>query len=156
MLFRLAEVTDQAISEALRTNQWGRCVYHCDNNVVDHQVASMEFENGVTVAFSVCGFAEKTSRSIRIMGSHGEIVADLEANHIELRDFVTGNKENITISPYASSHSGGDHGFINSVLAAIRGEREDRSSAQESVESHLMVFAAEKSRKTGKPVHMDI
>ncbi len=155
LLFRLPEVTDETIAESLKTNQWGRCVYHCDNNVVDHQAVSLEFENGVTVAFYVCGFAEKTSRSIRIMGSHGEIVADLEANSIQVRDFVTGNKENITINPFASSHSGGDHGFINSVLAAIRGEREDRSSAQESVESHLMVFAAEKARLEGKTILMD-
>lgn len=155
LLFRLPEVTDKSITEALKTNKWGKCVYHCDNNVVDHQVASIEFENGVTVAFYVCGFADKTSRSIRIMGSHGEIVADLEANRIEVRDFVNGNKEVITINPFASSHSGGDHGFINSVLSAIRGEREDRSSAQESVESHLMVFAAEKSRLEGKTILME-
>lgn len=155
VLFRIPEVTDETILEALEKNNWGKCVYHCDNDVVDHQVASMEFENGVTVAFYVCGFADKTSRSMRIMGSRGEIVADMEANSIQVRDFVTGETDNISISPFASSHSGGDHGFINSVLAAIRGEREDRSSAQESVESHMMVFAAEKSRAEGKTVLME-
>lgn len=154
ILFRLPEVTDKTITEALKTNNWGRCVYHCDNNVADHQSVSMEFENGVTASFSVCGFAEKTSRYIRIMGSHGEIVADLEANSIEVRDFTDGSKERISINPFASSHSGGDHGFINSVLAAIRGEKEDRSSAQESVESHFMAFAAEKSRLEGKTIQM--
>jgi len=153
--FRLPEVTDRTIIEALKENQWGRCVYHCDNNVADHQSVSIEFENGVTASFSVCGFAETTSRYIRIMGSHGEIVADLAENSIEVRDFTDRSKDKITIKPFASGHSGGDHGFINSVLAAIRGEREDRSSAQESVESHFMAFAAEKSRTEGKTIKMD-
>lgn len=155
ILFSLPSVTDKSITDALKENKWGRCVYHCDNNVADHQSVSMEFENGVTASFSVCGFAEKTSQYIRIMGSHGEIVADLEANSIEVRDFTSGDKDRIETSPFASGHSGGDHGFINSVLAAIRGEREDRSSAQESVESHFMAFAAEKSRIEGKTILMN-
>ena len=40
-------LTEEAIYEAIRTGIYGRCVYHCDNDVVDHQITAMTFENGV-------------------------------------------------------------------------------------------------------------
>lgn len=154
--FNLPEETDEAIVEALKTNQWGRCVYRCDNDVVDHQSATMLFDNGVTVSFTMSAFSASNTRTMTLMGTHGEIIADLDAeDNIMVREFATGNVETIRLGKAASDHGGGDANLINSVIAAIRGHGADRSSAQESVQSHMMCFAAEQSRLEKRTIHMD-
>ena len=38
--------SEEGILKALREGPYGRCVFRCDNNVCDHQVTDIEFENG--------------------------------------------------------------------------------------------------------------
>jgi len=52
--------------ELLKTNRYGRCVYHCDNNVVDHQVCAIEFEGGVAASFTMAGHNGGERRRTRI------------------------------------------------------------------------------------------
>ncbi len=78
--WRSAVTPDQSeagIRDALATGPYGRCVYRCDNDVVDHQVAIIEFANEVTATLTVSAFTAEMSRSIRLMGTAGEIEADL-------------------------------------------------------------------------------
>lgn len=154
-LFDIPDTSDESIIKALETNQYGRCVFQCDNDVVDHQSATIEFENGVTVSFTMCAFTNENTRVMRLMGTHGEIVADFDNNSIKVRDFVTDNVEEITIGPAALGHGGGDAGLMNAVVSAINGCDTNKTSAVESVESHMMALAAEKSRVTGKTIVMD-
>ena len=63
---------------------YGRCVYACDNDVVDHQAVALEFANGATAAFTMCGLTHEISRTIKIMGTAGEIRGHLERNEIAL------------------------------------------------------------------------
>lgn len=67
-----------------RRGPYGRCVYHCDNNVVDHQVVNLEFENGVTASFTMTAFTWEGGRTIKVMGTHGQIVGDVESDFIEV------------------------------------------------------------------------
>ena len=86
------ENTDDSVREALRSGPYGRCVYHCDNDVVDHQVVNLEFENGVTASFTMCAFTWEGSRTVKIMGALGQITGDVEENEIQVVSFATGNK----------------------------------------------------------------
>ena len=70
-------LTEEAIYEQIKTGPYGRCVYHCDNNVVDHQVVNMEFEGGVTVNFTMSAFTSSGGRDIKVMGTMGDIIGDL-------------------------------------------------------------------------------
>jgi predicted dehydrogenase len=145
----------EARLRALREGPYGRCVYRCDNDVVDHQVATFEFENEVTAAFTMCPFNHQPGRTLKLMGTEGEIRASMARNEIEVSRFVSGRRD--LIVPPASPHryGGGDNGIMEYLVNLVRGGADEGlTSAAGSVESHLMAFAAEKSRQDGKTVVM--
>ena len=142
----------EGILKALREGPYGRCVYRCDNNVVDHQVVNMEFANGATAMFSMCGFTHDVSRSIQIMGTKGEIRGTMEDSKLNVYDFASGEMAVIHVKPGMNGHGGGDEGIVRSFLNAVRNRDADGqnlSSAEEAVKSHLLAFAAEESRLNG-------
>ncbi|MBZ9686744.1 Gfo/Idh/MocA family oxidoreductase [Clostridium estertheticum] len=146
----------EARTQALKEGPYGRCVYHCDNDVVDHQVVNMEFENEVTVAFTMCAFTAECSRTMKFMGTKGEIRGSMERNEIEIIDFITGNKNVIKLSNSASGHGGGDYGIMQDFVKLVQsdGKVEGRTSAITSVQSHLLAFAAEKARVENRVINM--
>lgn len=150
------EGTKEAVVNALKKGPYGRCVYKCDNDVVDHQVVNLEFEGGATVSFTMCAFTYEGSRIMNIMGTKGQIVCDMEKNEIEVRDFLTGNKTKHTVKIGTSGHSGSDEKFMKGFLKTVETDGAfTLSSAAMSVESHLIALAAEESRISGKTVYMD-
>lgn len=144
------DTSDAGIMKALEEGPYGRCVYKCDNDVVDHQVVNIEFENDVTASFTMCAFTNEYARTIKLMGTRGEIKGIMSFNkcELELTDFLTGKKELITLTSGVDDHGGGDSGLIRSFTMLVRDDNihAGLSSASESVQSHLMAFAAEKSR----------
>jgi predicted dehydrogenase len=135
--------------KAIKEGPYGRCVYMCDNNAVDHQVVNAEFEDGITASFTMSAFTEP-GRKIRIMGTMGE--ARGNGKIIETVDFRTNKKETIDIpkeeNGVLTGHGGGDFGLVSAFIKAIRNENKGliSSTLDVSVESHLMAFAAEESR----------
>lgn len=144
--------------KALEEGPYGRCVFRCDNDVVDHQVVNMEFENGVTAAFTMCAFSKEINRTIKLMGTLGEIRGNMEKNEIEIRSFLKDESEVIVTSDVNgdNGHGGGDAGIMEEFIRLLEnGCTEGLTSADVSVQSHLMAFAAEKSRLEKCVVHLD-
>lgn len=141
---------------ALQTGPYGRCVYKCDNDVVDHQVVNIEFAGGVTVAFTMCAFSQEICRTIKMMGTHGEIRAHADKPEIVVTSFASGTTR--TIVPRAiGGHGGGDEGLMRSFLEQLRTgcTKNSLTSARTSAESHLLAFAAEYARTHGVIVNLD-
>lgn len=151
-----ADMSLESRRKALMEGPYGRCVYHCDNNVVDHQVVNMEFENEVTVAFTMCAFTKECSRTIKLMGTKGEIRGAIEKGEIQILNFSTGTETVLHLSTDDSGHSGGDYGIMADFVKLVQadGKIEGRTSATNSVQSHLLAFAAEKARLEKKVVNM--
>ena len=154
------EPTDTDVETALRNTQYGKCVYKCDNDVVDHQTVNMLFENGATATFSMCAF-NRGGRFIHIMGTKGELHASLEENgSITIYDFLT-KKETITpmnaVDGIVGGHGGGDAGIVNSVYEYLANDVRAKSipTIEESCHNHILVFAAEKSRKIGQVIDIN-
>ncbi len=148
------DLTKEGIEKALREGPYGRCVYGCDNNVVDHQVVNMEFTGGATASFTMTGFTADFTRQIKIMGTKGQIMADLEKNEIRLHLF--GEDERtvpVTAGEDGFGHGGGDFGAVQNFVRLINGEGDNLTSAHASLQSHLMCFAAEKSRREHRSIH---
>lgn len=150
--------TPEARMEALRTGPYGRCVYHCDNDVVDHQVVAMEMENGVSVSMNFVGHSQREGRTLRIDGTRGTLTGMFMpgAYRISIYDHVTNRVQQLELAGANSDHGGGDAGLMRAFVEALRQEHvETLTSARNSMESHLMAFAAEEARVEGTVVHMD-
>lgn len=145
--------TEDSVRKAIQTGPYGRCVFHCSNNVVDHQVVNLLLEDDVTVSFTMCAFTKKTSRHLRLMGTLGEIEADMETNLIQVRPF-NADPYTIDVAKLAedfSGHAGGDNrlveDFLKLVAAGSTGEAQ--TSPARSAQSHAAALTAEKSRLEG-------
>ena len=152
--------TDEQVMEAITPGPYGRCVYCCDNDVVDHQVVNMEFEDGCTVSFSMNAF-NKGGRYILIYGTEGELTTALDQEYLELFSFATQQRETIDISltgnDIDSGHGGGDTGIMVDILSLLRGETPSNSicEVRTSYENHLIGFAAEESRLRNQVVSLE-
>jgi len=148
------DTSREGIMQALETGPYGRCVYACDNTVVDHQVVNLSYRGGVTVSMTMSAFTKECERRIILMGSHGQILGNMEESIIEIRDFATGATTTIHIPTPATHHSGSDTIMVKEFLQVLNNEgAQSRSNADVSVESHLAALAAEESRlANGKPI----
>lgn len=146
------EPTEENITEILKTSNYGKCVFRMDNDVVDHQVVNMLMEDGITVTFQMSGFNNIQTRTIRVMGTEGELWGDFHANELYWRRYgKEQQKVDIALSQ-KSGHGGGDYGLIHDAIRYFRGDDFDTTSVttiHRSVESHYMAFAAESSRVAG-------
>lgn len=146
------EPTVENITEALTTGPYGRCVYRCDNDVVDHQVVAMEFADGATGTFTMTAFDNLGHRLTRIFGTQGRIVCDGET--ISVLDFRTGEEvvHDTQVRAGANAgegHGGGDGGLMDAFVHAVA-TRDDSvlsSGTEATLSSHLAVFAAERARR---------
>ena len=153
--------TDEEVLEALRTTQYGKCVYKCDNDVVDHQTVNMLFEDDITVTFTMCAF-NKGGRYTHIMGTKGEMWAALNGEEKPIRVYNFETREETEYSytgkeGLVDGHAGGDLGIVVALYEHLNGTYEGNalSDIRTSVDNHHIVFAAEQSRKTGTIVKMD-
>jgi predicted dehydrogenase len=155
------DLTERGVHRALREGPYGRCVYACDNDVADHQVITIEFEGGVLATLTMSAFTPFGRRQTRIMGTGGILEGDGE--RFTVTDFITGRVESVDLSASAAaaddadSHDGGDFGVVGAFVDAVANADPSliRSGPRESVESHLMAFAAERSRQTGVPAFVN-
>ncbi len=144
------------LEDALRRSRFGRCVFACDNNVVDHQVVNMNFEKNKTAQLTMTAFSDECYRFLKIFATKGEISGNIEERKFTVKPF---KKEGRTVdcALYTndfSVHQGGDNQmmrdvheyFTTGVLPA------NMTDAVNSLESHLMAFSAEESRVRGGAV----
>lgn len=153
------EGTEAGVIEALRTGPYGVCVYGADNDVVDNQVVAFTFDDGTAGTFTMTAFSEQTHRRTQIFGSHGVLDGDGESARVV--DFRTGEAVVHEVGPTGAANAGGDHGGGDGgvmsafVMAVATGDRSHiRSGPLESLDSHLTVFAAERSRHEGRIVEV--
>lgn len=151
-LRQIGEVNDKnKLFELLRNGPFGRCVFRCDNNVVDHQVVQFEFDGGVTASFQMAGHNYFERRITKISMTNGEIYFDLSEGLIKAYTFSPLKEEIIKPEGMTGSHLGGDKIIMDAFVDAVRtGEKSHVLTAvQTSLDSHLMAFAAEQSRING-------
>ncbi|HOE63047.1 MAG TPA: Gfo/Idh/MocA family oxidoreductase [Candidatus Sumerlaeota bacterium] len=151
---------------AIETGPYGRCVFKCGNNIADHQVVIAGFKNGVALNFSVFAHTFHPYRSIRVLGTEGEIAGHPEKADIKIFRFGQGaggwfgdspQPETIAVEAEEGAHGGGDTGVIRNLLDCYR--RGDYQAMKRSldvaVEGHLLAFAAESARLEKRTIIMN-
>ena len=151
--YLFADQSDEAMEKLISETEYGKCVYQSDNDVPDHQTVTMEFDGGATVSHVMTGFTNRNVRTTRIALTRGEIIGDGE--NLDICRF-DGNPVETGVPmiyrlPNSSRHGGGDFNLVSELVRIVRRGDEDeiRQITEESLQSHLICFAAEKSRLAG-------
>ncbi|MBQ3140639.1 MAG: Gfo/Idh/MocA family oxidoreductase [Clostridia bacterium] len=156
------DFTDEELVEALKTTDYGLCVYHANNDLVDHQVVDMEFAGGITASLNLNAF-NKGGRHIRVYGTKGELwayAADTSI-HVHVIDREGGKEFEIPVvkteESIAGGHGGGDTGILTDLYDFLTGKGRTESVADigVSVANHMIGFAAEESRHNSVIVDLD-
>lgn len=156
------EPTEENILQTLRETNYGKCVFKMDNDVVDHQTVNMLLEDNVTVSFQMVGFTNMQTRTIRVMGTEGEIWGNFHDNMLYYQRFGEEEPKSIDLTTLCddfTGHGGGDARLVYDVIRLYRGDDFDTSAItflDRSAQSHYLAFAAEKSRLLeGQVLDMD-
>lgn len=152
--------TDEEVMQALKTTDYGLCVFHANNDVVDHQVVNMEFDGGVTASFSMNCF-NKGGRYIRLFGTKGELYANMSDKEITVYSFADKQLHTVAVAEAEESilggHGGGDMGIVQELYDYLSGSYTGYCAADitTSVKNHFIGFAAEQARRNGSVVDID-
>lgn len=153
------EMTHDEQLQALKTGPYGRCVWQTDNDVVDHQVVSLDFEGDVTATFTMTGLTAggMDGRFIRLHGTEGCLRADIRQNSIDLWRFADNSHLHFELAHEEGGHGGADSNIMANLVQALRTNDPSGvlTGTAESLESHRIVFAAEKARREKRVVELD-
>lgn len=145
----------EGVRAALRTTRYGRCVYQVgDNDQVSSQVVNLLFANGANASFTMHSTSHREGREIRVDGTRGSAVGGFYnvEQMLEVSDHKTGGARRVHFASLSDPHGGGDHRLFAGFLAAVRGEAKPATSASQSLQSHLMAFAADRAQRDGTVV----
>ena len=150
----------EKLEVALKTTDFGRCVFKCNNDVADHQTVAIEYENGVVATLTVSAFTDKCYRNSKFFGTLGEIEAEDEKGIIRVKVF--GKEEQVIdttkLTDDLSGHNGGDNVLMKSFLMYLQDKKDGLITnpyEENIIISHVLCFAAERSKKSnGIPVEI--
>lgn len=157
-----ANPTYDNVKEILDTTSYGTCVWKVDDNdVCDNQVSVLEFKNGVRGTFTVTAFTNNQFREISLFGTKGSIYASGLTNEIIIRrHMIDENAETCTyvVKPerIIGGHNGGDIGLMDDFVRLVSGTtKEVRTCVEQSIQSHIMSYACEKSRVEKRRIEIE-
>ena len=160
------QITREEKEEYLKTSAYGLCAYESGGDINDRQVVCVEFDNGSTAAFTMVGGTSKAGRNIHICGTKGEVEGFMESGKFVVRIFDRSNngwgfsEEGIDVnaemhnSVQYGGHGGGDYAIMYELLRYLEGDTSSVSitTLDDSINSHLVVYAAEKSLKSKQTI----
>jgi predicted dehydrogenase len=145
--------TKESHLEAIQNGPFGKCVWHANNDVVDHQAVLMEFEGNTTAVCTLTGYSATNGRRIRIQGTEGEIVLDEAIGTISVKRFSDNEGTIHKLIPDVTYHPE-DKEIVEEWLSSIFHSTAVTVDAGEALRTHAIVFAAELSRIEKRTVEM--
>jgi hypothetical protein len=153
------EIDESAMQSHVTASDYGRCVWHCDNDVVDRQSVIIEFGDGCVATHDMVTNSADGTRRIQLTGTMGNIYGDMMEGKftISKAGAVAGSEsivEEIKIDMQGDLHGGGDVRLVADFLSLIRGEGGSLSttSLSDSINSHLIAYAADTAMREERVV----
>ena len=141
---------------------YGRCVWKCGHEGVDHQTVTVTFQSGAVGVFTLTGGAPREERRIQIIGTAGSLIGNFEEGKFVLRlTNPDGSFSEEVFDEHIAAetlHGGGDEALVLDFCSYLKKKKPSLSYAElsDSLSSHLVIFAAEKSRKSGEVIHFEM
>ncbi|MEG1706729.1 MAG: Gfo/Idh/MocA family oxidoreductase, partial [Clostridia bacterium] len=151
LITEVAKPTLRLLKDTLKTSPYGRCVYACDNDVLERQVTQIVLENNVTATLTMCAFSKRCYRKIHIYGTKGEIYGNDIDGNFTVNVFGEKSRKVRPTRKEISIHNNADKGIISEFVKLLEGRSVSRSltTIAETVESHNLAHFAEIARKNG-------
>ncbi len=148
--YHFSDTSDAAMRAVVSSSRYGRCVYHCGNDSVDHQSVLMDYAGGLTVILEMESYTNVRERLTHFFGTRGEILADEKT--IEIKPFF-GAPRTLAL-PHLAHHGGGDSAIMAAFVKLVKSGTPARFSAilDDALVSHRLAFLAEQSRYTGQTI----
>jgi hypothetical protein len=124
-----------------------------ENDQPDHYITNILFDDDVTASFSMEAFTPFGGRRTRIMGSTGYMEGDMSVLRVadfRTREIQAFESRTLGVDRFAADgHGGGDWRLLANFIEAVATQDPSvlTSTVDVSIESHVMGFAAERSRK---------
>ncbi len=149
------DTSEKAREKAIEEGPYGKCVYKCDNDVCDFQEVLTYFKNGVRANFVLRAGGSQPTRRITVYFERGKISGNMWRGKLTKTTYSGRRNEDVEEeidTNQLGGHGGGDPRLIKDFFETIKSQnsKDNLTSAQRSLQSHLMAFVAEISRKAGK------
>lgn len=134
------------------------CVFNSEKDIWDHQVANIEYANGILASFTVCMDAPKTTRTILVNGTQAQLFGDISEDSLEIRHHVDGRSEKASVEMVPIKHDGSAHHGGDSVISThfrsmlANGEIKPLAGLREGIEAAMLALAAERAARTSTVV----
>lgn len=132
----------EVIDAELRGGRYGRCVYHCNNDVYDTQDVDAVLTGGITLHMHLEGTSMMEGRSTVIRGSAGT----LESDGSRIRVVNTAGEcvldEDYSALAALPLHAGADQALLEDFFGSVAAGRVPASSLESAFAGHKLCWLA--------------
>lgn len=156
------ERSHERVTEALKNSRYSQCVFTAEHDTVDHQLVNLSYKSGVTAHLTMTAFSDEDGREIHVHCEKGDIYGNMRENVLHMNVFSTHSTERKLVDLSKDSglalgmlgHGGGDQKMIRGIVDYYEKGDENavRTTLAQSMSSHMIGFAAERSRLNGGAV----
>lgn len=131
------QTLEQEIGRQLREGPFGRCVYHCDNDVNDYQEVDITMEGGTWLHICLDGLSPEEGRITLIEGTEGTLRA--QDWRIYWNDILLEDHSHLALAPL---HAGADQALIDDFFHALRTGKAPAATLADALPAHEICYRA--------------
>ena len=133
----------EVLEEEIRTGRFGRCAFHCDNDVADRQMVTLTATDGILITIEMNALTRREGRITVFTGTLGELVVTDEEIQVRDRHGKLVQREDFSRDAALPLHAHADldivEDFIRSVASA---EHPVAIPIEDALESHRICYLA--------------
>lgn len=132
----------------------GRCIFHSDMDIYDHQSLILTFHDGTQGAFQLTMMSAEPGRDISIYGTDGCIIGDMENGKLRYQNYWEGEWQEVDLGQLGG-HGGGDEGIVSGFLDAVAKGTKPIASVKAGARASLIAFASDESVRTKRTIQIE-